>query len=64
MVQTWQTGSGSDHKCPHCSVVYQVTILRLPARDQDSANCDVCGKVMAEWNNTAVPSFKLKQSNG
>jgi hypothetical protein len=39
--------------------VYEVTIQHLPDREQDDAYCDVCGEVMAEWDDTAVPAFRL-----
>jgi transcription elongation factor Elf1 len=61
MVQTWHSGSGETHTCPHCGAVYEVRIRHLPDREQDDAYCDVCGEVMAEWDNTAVPAFTLVQ---
>ena len=61
MVKTWNSGPGADHTCEHCGAVYEVTIHRFPVRDNDSANCEVCGKEMASWNDTAVPLFKLKK---
>lgn len=60
MVQTWKTGPGEDFTCPHCGAIYTVTIRRFPARDHDRASCEDCGKVMAEWNDTASPTFHLK----
>ncbi|WP_407170197.1 MJ0042-type zinc finger domain-containing protein [Bradyrhizobium sp. ORS 111] len=60
MVQTWKTGPGEDHACPHCGAIYAVTIRRLPAKDRDDAPCVECGKELASWNSTSVPSFKLK----
>jgi transcription elongation factor Elf1 len=61
MVQTWHSGSGGTHTCPHCGAVYEVMIHHVPTRDQEDAYCDVCGEVMAEWNDTAIPAFKLIQ---
>jgi hypothetical protein len=59
MVQTWHSDRGETHTCPHCGAVYEVTIQHLPDRKQDDAYCDVCGEVMAEWDDTAVPAFRL-----
>jgi transcription elongation factor Elf1 len=59
MVQTWQSGSGGTHTCPHCGAVYEVRVEHRAARDQDDAYCEVCGELMAEWNDTEVPAFKL-----
>lgn len=59
MVKVWESGQGDDFTC-ECGAVYAVTVRRFPMRDSDSANCHVCGKIMAEWNSTSVPSFRLK----
>jgi Adenylate kinase, active site lid len=59
MVQIWHSGSDGTYTCPHCGAIYEVTIRRPPSPDRNDAYCDVCGEVMAEWDNTAVPSFKL-----
>jgi hypothetical protein len=59
MVQTWHSDPGETHTCPHCGAVYEVTVQHLPDREQDDAYCDVCGEVMAEWDDTAVPAFRL-----
>lgn len=60
MVKTWETGQGDDFTC-ECGAVYSVKARRYPMRDKDSADCQVCGKVMAEWNSTYSPSFTLKE---
>jgi predicted Zn finger-like uncharacterized protein len=62
MVQTWHKVPGDDFKCPHCGAVYEVTIYRFPAKDRDSVSCTVCEAEMVEWNDTVVPSFKLKKA--
>jgi hypothetical protein len=61
MVQTWNPDRGETHSCPHCGAVYEVAIQRLPTREKGDTYCDVCGELMAEWNDTAVPAFKLVQ---
>lgn len=68
MVRTWHSAPGGNYTCPSCGAVYAVTLQRFPTRDKDSADCECCGHVMAEWSDTEVPSFKLietpkKQAN-
>jgi predicted Zn finger-like uncharacterized protein len=59
MVKTWNSAPGGTFTCPSCGAVYEVTLHRLPTRDKDSASCECCDHVMAEWNSTEAPSFKL-----
>ena len=59
MVQTWNTGDAGEFTCPHCGSVYRKQITRLPARDHDTASCEVCHKEMDSWNSTSVPSYTL-----
>jgi len=60
MVRTWSTEQGRDETCEKCGSVYEVHITRFPGRDADKFNCDVCGHLMREWNDTESPSFRLK----
>jgi len=64
MVRTWTTGETEDFTCPHCGSVYAVKIWRSPAREVDSADCEVCKKTMKNWNSTDNPTFTLKMPNG
>jgi predicted Zn finger-like uncharacterized protein len=59
MVKTWNSALGGTYTCPNCGAVYAVMIRRYPMRDKDYARCECCNKVMAEWNDTEVPSFEL-----
>lgn len=52
---------GEEHLCENCGARYAVSYSRLPARDSDCANCEVCRHEMAKWNDTFVPSFKLQR---
>jgi hypothetical protein len=62
MPSTWQSTPGEDFVCPHhCRAVYSVTITRYPAREREKAVCDVCGKVMNEWNTTRSQSYTLNR---
>jgi transposase-like protein len=47
------------HKCPHCDAVYEVTYTKIAFRDRDSEDCAVCGKQMASWNGSSIPSYRL-----
>jgi len=52
---------GHSFFCPSCGALYAVTYSQ-PSSSSDSnstAKCVVCGQVMAEWNSTNVPTFKL-----
>lgn len=45
--------------CVTCGALYEVTIRRQPERENNYQHCECCGQVMAEWNDTVIPSFKL-----
>lgn len=60
MIQTWSSGEGPDETCEKCGSVYSVRIYRLPSKDSDSFNCEVCGHLIRRWNDTRVPEFTLK----
>jgi hypothetical protein len=51
--------SGETKTCPHCGAVYEVTTTKVIFRDQDSENCEVCGKELASWSSSRIPHFKL-----
>jgi hypothetical protein len=59
MVKTWHSGPSGTFNCQYCGALYEVTITRFPTRDKDDAICQCCHEVMAEWDDAAVPSFKL-----
>ena len=43
MPQTWTHGSEENEICPKCDSIYKVTTFRLPMRDSDYFDCQVCG---------------------
>ena len=45
--------------CPHCAVLYEVSVMRHLEPQSDAARCTCCARVMAEWCSDAVPSFRL-----
>jgi hypothetical protein len=61
MVKTWHKGMTEDFQCPHCGTLYEVAISGLRAKDNGSAICAVCNRIMAEWHDSAVPAFRLKK---
>jgi hypothetical protein len=62
MIQTWSSGKGNDVTCKKCGSIYEVSIYRMPNKDKDSFECEVCGSLVREWNDTCVPSFQLKSA--
>jgi hypothetical protein len=60
MVQTWEFQKGPDEICDNCGAVYSVTITRLPVRDSDSFNCEICGQLVKKWNSTTSYNYELK----
>jgi predicted Zn finger-like uncharacterized protein len=47
------------HTCAHCGAVYEVTETKVAFRDQDTADCQECGKEMARWSSPRIPSYHL-----
>jgi hypothetical protein len=45
--------------CSECGALYQVTKTRFPTPVKDYAECVVCGCMLAEWNSTDVPLYRL-----
>jgi hypothetical protein len=42
-----------------CGAVYERTEVKFTVRDNDSANCQVCGEELESWNGSRVPQFRL-----
>ena len=49
---------GEEFPCSHCGTLYEVSTS--PGQDTGSATCDVCGEIMLQWNDTAIPLFRVK----
>lgn len=60
MVKTWSSGDAPDVKCATCGSIYAVRIHRVPMKDSDSFDCQVCGELVQKWNDTRIPEFTLK----
>ncbi|WP_457094980.1 hypothetical protein [Microvirga sp. P5_D2] len=63
MAQTRQSRLVGEFACMFCGALYEVTIKHQPERDKDYERCECCGQVMAEWNDTTIPSFKLIEAS-
>ena len=50
---------GRSFFCPHCGALYGVTYSRQSNSDSNIAKCVVCGRDMAKWDSTNVPTYKL-----
>jgi|GEM_PF-4637189 len=40
--------------CPNCGSVYELTKQKIPVRDKDSIDCEVCGE------KTSTPGMRRK----
>jgi ssDNA-binding Zn-finger/Zn-ribbon topoisomerase 1 len=58
MVQTWSTADKGIERCPNCGTRYRKRVTRLPVRDKDYFDCNVCNHRMDEWNSTHVPMYE------
>jgi transcription elongation factor Elf1 len=45
--------------CPECGSLYEVTRTKFAEPVEDYAECVECGCVMAEWNSSSVPLYRL-----
>jgi transcription elongation factor Elf1 len=50
--------------CPECGALYEVTRTKFPEPVEDCAECVECGCVMAEWNTSSVPLYRLIRTPG
>jgi transcription elongation factor Elf1 len=50
---------GRSFFCPHCGALYAVTYSRKSKSESNTARCVVCGQIVATWDTTNVPTFKL-----
>ena len=59
MVQIRRNGI-EEFTCSHCGTQYDVS--KTPARDNGSAECQVCNRIMIKWVDAAIPIFRSKKS--
>ena len=59
MMATWDEREIGTEKCPECGIVYKVTIMNYPLRDEDYFKCK-CGYVMKLWNGTITYKYELQ----
>ena len=48
-----------ERQCGNCKSRYRVTKMKVPFRDQDSIDCEVCGTNLQRWNGGVVYRWKL-----
>jgi transcription elongation factor Elf1 len=58
MVATWKTEDQGVVSCQNCGARYRRKVTRVPQRDADHYDCDVCGHRMDEWNSTQFPIYE------
>ena len=51
--------SPSEFVCSGCGATYEVTVTDFANPVEDYAECVLCGEVLAEWDSTHVPLFRL-----
>jgi len=44
--------------CSNCGAEYDVTVRRLPMKDNDKEYC-ICGALLKSWNETNMYEYKL-----
>ncbi len=45
--------------CPRCRSEYDLWSAHVPMRDEDSIDCEVCGKEIIHWNGSRIWHSKL-----
>lgn len=45
--------------CPRCGSKFELYKSKIPTRDKDSDECDVCGYILIEWNGGVMYRTKL-----
>jgi transcription elongation factor Elf1 len=56
---TWSTYLDGTETCQKCNSVYEIRVTKLPARDSDYFNCEICGHQIDKWNSTESKSYRL-----
>lgn len=41
-------------ECSNCKTKYELSYTRIPMRDKDKINCEVCKKVLITWNEAKI----------
>ena len=49
--------------CSKCGSVYQLSFIRIIARDSDSIDCEVCGEQLHRWSEAKIWSAELIERN-
>jgi hypothetical protein len=46
-------------ECKGCGSIFELRSVKVPMRDQDKIDCEVCGKVLHRWSQGKVWEAKL-----
>lgn len=46
-------------KCSRCGSLYELTKVKIPLRDKDFLECDICGAKLISWNGGLMYTKKL-----
>lgn len=49
----------TEKTCTGCGSVYELTFHKLPVRDQDKINCEICGALLHKWSEAKAWDAKL-----
>jgi hypothetical protein len=60
MAALWSSESADIH-CPQCHSIYAVQYHASPYKDDDSADCEVCGIELERWKSTRYAIYTLKE---
>ena len=47
------------YECKNCGSKYELSYDRVPWRDQDSIDCEVCNKTLFSWSEAKIWRAKL-----
>ena len=45
--------------CTNCGSVYELDFVRTISRDKDSVDCQICGRLLHDWDEAKIWSAKL-----
>ena len=46
-------------ECPNCGSVYELSYTKVPMKDKDSIDCEVCGRELLSWNSCKIWTDRL-----
>jgi transcription elongation factor Elf1 len=65
MAKMLETAVGNgEFTCESCGALYSVSVEQTPVQDRSAAHCEVCGRIMADWQSGHRVVFVLKERPG